>query len=987
MKRKTILFRGLAGISAFLLMVTATGTNLLFTYSGVINNALNVQTTRIITTGDSEPQIVYDNPYGTDISNKQSALKVETAVASENIAQAEEGTVLLKNDNQALPLGEGTRVTVFGNGAFHSVGTADATAFEAIPAVSFTDSLKTALGADNVNLDLESVYAGLGTTDNTSVAEAGIADVKAKESSWSSDYNDAAIVMLSRVGSESNESAMYTEDGRHYLGLSANEEDLFTYLADEKANGVFQKIIVLINADQMMELDWLEQYGVDACMIVGLPGAVGFTGVANVLTGKVSPSGHLVDTYAANSLSAPANTYAGENTQKFTNSSWLNTTATDNTNDGDNIDWYAIYAEGIYVGYKYYETRYEDTVMSTGNASSTAGSSTGNAWNYADEVCYPFGYGLSYTEFTQELESVNYDEVSDSYQVTVKVTNSGEIAGKSVVEIYAQTPYGDYERENLLEKPSVQLVGFEKTGNINPGESTEITVDVKRYFLASYDEYGAEGYVLSAGDYYLALGDNAHDALNNILTAKGYTTTDGMTADGDAAKTWQWNQAELDTDSYRMSRVDNSVEVTNQFDFTDLNYYDVDFTYLSRNDWEGTYPLEALKVEANEKMVEALNTAWYETPENAPNVSDFTQGEENGLTFADMTNVAWEDEETWNQFLNQLTVEEMAGLMLDNEGTQGIDHVGMPFAGRNDDGNGIGSALTAVGGNGMSWVSEVMTSRTWNKDRFEARGENLAIEATYCGLTELWYGGGNIHRTAVAGRNNQYYSEDGNFGYFVGAYEAKGMQNQGVSYCIKHLALNDQESHREGLNTFCREQALRENYLRAFEGAITEGGANGVMTAFSRLGCRQSATSPELLTNVLKGEWGFKGHVTTDGYSSSSLYKTHYLEELVAGVDYSCLDSTDHAAAVIEAVNAGDGYILQCLRLAAKHNIYAISRTVAENGLSSDSRVVTVVPAWETALLVITLALVLLLTASIVMMVVGVFKDGKKEETNAAAKN
>lgn len=986
MKKKTVLFRGIAGLSAFLLMVTVTGTNLLFTYSGVINNAMNVQTTRIITTDDDEVQVIYDNPYGTDVTNKQSALKVETAVASENIAQAEEGTVLLRNENAALPLAEGTRITVFGNGSFHTEGTASATAFEAIPAVSFTDSLKTALGADNVNLELESVYASLGTTSNTAVEEAPIADVTAKESSWAGDYNDAAVVMLSRVGSESNESAMFTEEGRRYLGLSSNEEDLLAYLAEEKAGGIFDRIIVLINADQMMELDWLEQYDVDACMIVGLPGAVGFTGVANVLTGKVSPSGHLVDTYAANSLSAPANTYAGENTQKFTNSTWLNTAATDNTNDGDNIDWYVVYAEGIYVGYKYYETRYEDVVMGSGNAAGTAGSSTGNAWNYADEVCYPFGHGLSYTEFTQELTGVEYDEASDTYRVNVKVTNSGSVAGKSVVEVYAQTPYGDYEKENLVEKASVQLVGFEKTKNLAPGESTDLTVAVDRYFLTSYDENGAEGYILSAGDYYLAIGDDAHDALNNILAAKGYSAAEGMTADGDAAKTYQWNQAELDTDSYRMSNVDDSVEVTNQFDFADLDFYDVDFTYLSRNDWEGTYPTDALAIEANEKIVEALNTDWYVMPADAPAVSDFTQGADNGLSFAEMVNVAWEDEETWNSFLDQLTVEEMANLMLDSEGTQGIDHVGMPFAGRNDDGNGIGSALTAVGSNGMSWVSEVMTSRTWNKERFEARGENLAIEAAYCGLTELWYGGGNIHRTPVAGRNNQYYSEDANFGYFVGAYEAKGMQEQGIIYCIKHFVLNDQETHREGLNTFCREQALRETYLRSFEGAITEGGANGVMTAFSRLGSRQCATSPELLTNVLKGEWGFKGHVTTDGYSASSLYKTHYLEELFSGLDYSCLDSTDHAAAVIAAINAGDGYILQCLRLAAKHNIYAISRTVAENGLNSDSRVVTVVPAWEIALLAVTLVLIILLVVSVVMMLADLLTGGKKEETNATAK-
>lgn len=985
MKRKTVIFRGIAGLSAFLLMITVTATNLLFTYAGVINNALNVQTSRIVQTGESEPQIIYENPYGTDITNKQSALKVETAVASENIAQAEEGCVLLKNENQALPLLPESKITVFGNGSFHTQGTTNTTAFEAIPAVTYTDSLKMALGEENVNLELEAVYSSLGSTSNTEISEAAIADVKAKEGSWAGGYNDAALVMLSRVGSESNDSAMVTAEGRHYLGLSKNEEDLMAYLAQEKADGVFKHIIVLINADQMMELDWLEDYNVDACMVVGLPGAVGFTGVANVLTGKTVPSGHLVDTYAADSLSAPANIYAGDNTQKFANSEWLNANATDNTNEGDNIDWYVIYAEGIYVGYKYYETRYEDSVMKTGNADSAKGSSTQSAWNYQNEVCYPFGYGLSYTSFEKKLLGVDYDEINNQYLVNVEISNTGDYAGKAVVQVYAQTPYGDYEKENLVEKSAVSLVGFEKTDVIAPGENVELEVPVDGYFLASYDAKGAEGYILSAGDYFLSVGENAHDALNNILSAKGYGMADGMSAEGDSSMTYQWNQAELDRDKYRISNVNDEVEVTNAFPYADLNYYDIDFTYLSRSDWDATWP-EQMELEANEKIKDALNTDWYTIPEDAPSASDFRQGAENGITFADMANVEWEDEETWNAFIDQLTVEEMAGLMLDAEGTQGIDHIGMPFAGRNDDGNGIGSALTAVGGSGMGWVSEVMTSRTWNKERFSSRGENLAYEAAYCGLTELWYGGGNIHRTAVAGRNNQYYSEDANLGYFVGAGEAKAMQENGIIYCIKHFALNDQETHREGLNTFCNEQALRETYLRAFEGAIVQGGAQGVMTAFSRLGSRQSATCPELLNGVLKNEWGFKGHVTTDGYSSSSAYKTHYLEELASGLDYSCLDSTDHAAAVIAAVNGGDGYALELLRKAAKHNLYSISRTVAENGLSSDSRVITVVPLWQSGILVWTLVLIFVFGISLILMFTGLFAGEKKEEANEIEK-
>ena len=226
----------------------------------------------------------------------------------------------------------------------------------------------------------------------------------------------------------------------------------------------------------------------------------------------------------------------------------------------------------------------------------------------------------------------------------------------------------------------------------------------------------------------------------------------------------------------------------------------------------------------------------------------------------------------------------------------------------------------------------------------------MALEATYCNLTEIWYGGGNIHRLPIAGRNWQYYSEDGNFGYIVGAYEAKAMQDMGVNYCVKHFFLNDQEAHREGVSTFANEQSIREIYLRAFEGAFCEGGALGVMTSFNRIGTRFASTNYNLLHNVLKGEWGFKGHVTTDAYTADS-FKSHFMEELMAGVDYLCCDSTHYVEAIRTAINEGDGQAMEALRLAAKHNIYAISRTIAQNGLSKNSVVVTIVPWWETALL------------------------------------
>lgn len=783
-------------------------------------------------------------------------------------------------------------------------------------------------------------------------------------------------VVLTRVGGEDKDVAMYSADGRHMLGLSAEEEALMDYLRSQKAAGVFGRIVVVLNTDFQMELGWLDEYDVDACVLAGVTGATGFEGVANVLAGNVNPSGRLVDTYAANSLSAPAVTYAGDNTRMWGNADEVNANSTDVSNNGAHIDHYVIYAEGIYVGYKYYETRYEDAVMGAGGADSSVGSSFGGAWDYSSEMVYPFGYGLSYTTFAQELQSVNYDIVNGCYEVEVKVTNTGSVPGKSVVQVYAQTPYGDYEKQNLVEKSAIQLVGFGKTDELAPGASELVTIAVDHYMLASYDAHGAKGYILSAGDYYLSVGDDAHDALNNILAAKGYTTADGMTAPGSADKTYRWNQAVVDTQSYRLSAYTGE-EITNRFDFGDLSYYGIDFTYMTRSDWAGTFPAEAVVLNATEEMIRDLNSGWYQTPEDAPAVDSFTQGAENGLSFIDMRLVDFDDDETWNAFLDQLTVSEMLSLVSDSKSVGGIDRIGLPAQVRDDDNLSAGT-IAATGNASLSWVSEVVTSRTWNPELFTSRGRYLALESAFCGLNEIWYGGGNIHRTPFGGRASQYYSEDGSFGYLVGKHEAEAMQANGINYAVKHFVMNDQETCRESLATFASEQTIREEYLRSFEGSLAAGGALSVMTAFNRIGVTYVATCVELLTDVLRGEWGYKGHITTDAFNTSSLYKTHYLEMCSAGITFYCLDPGYNAAAIEAAINAGDGNMLRVLRGMTKYNIYAAAHSVSVNGLNSNSIVVTVVPWWETAMLAATAVFALGFVVCLVGCVIGVCTDGRR---------
>ena len=959
MKKSTAVFRGLSATMALLMTISVTATNLTFQYDSIINNALGITTTSVSSDGSSEGTIYFENEYGYD---DNALVEVNAAAAGVNVEIAEEGVVLLKNDNDALPLSDtDTRLTIFGNAAVNSSLYSSNTA-SYMSYVSLVSALEDEFGADNVNSTLcTEVYSQMSSSGISEVSEAELSAITAYEDTWQDDYNDVAIVVFGRTASEGNDLYMYSasdtyEDGsaRRMLDLSTNEQALLEYVVGQKEAGVFGSIVVIITSEQQMELDFLYEYDIDAALMAGELGTFGCTGLAEILSGEVNPSGHTVDTYAANSLSAPATTYAGqENTMKWGNSDEINeANPLVNDNDGANIDYYLIYAEGIYVGYKYYETRYEDVILGNGGADSEVGSSDGESWDYAEEMVYTLGYGLSYTTFEQTIDSVEFDEENRVYNVTVTVTNTGDVAGKDVVEVYAQTPYGDYEKENLVEKASVSLAAYEKTDTIEPGESETLTVEVEEYFLASYDSNGYGTYILSEGDYYLAIGDDAHDALNNILAAKGYSSADGMVdalgnaVDGDASKTYSWTQDEIDAETYSTSVYNSEVEVTNLFDDADINYYDgYDFTYLTRQDWEGTYPEEAVQYDATDEIISDLSNYDYETPEDAPSVDDFTQGVDNGLTLVDMMDVDLDDE-LWDTFVDQLTVEQMANLWTEGASVQAVAELDIPGTAHTDDDTNPGGQFT--------WVSHPTTTRTWNKDLHTDRGTYEGLIAQLNGIDEIWYGAGNLHRTPFAGRDRQYFSEDATLSYYAGYYEAQACQATGVVCCVKHFATNDQETYRTGVSTFATEQALREIYFRAFEGAFA-GGALGTMTALNRIGTRLAKNSYALLTELLRGEWDYQGHVTSDGYVTLGYFQ-NTLEELVAGMDYSCIDSSGaNAENLIEAVEDGDGYVLQLLRETAKRNLYVMARTASMNGLGDGASVVTIVPAWEVALMAVNL--------------------------------
>lgn len=1008
MKKQTkkTLWRGLTSTSAVLMVVSLFGTQCAITYTGTLNSYLGTTTSRIVSTGDTsaEDTNYYTSEFG-DYS-AENLQKLIQATYDESVLEQEEGSVLLRNNNSALPLSSNSHVTLFGhavvqpvyapggaNSGAASTGTYVIDLYQALKDVGFSinDTLYDAYknsSTSRVASNNLTIAGGPNSTGDFNAAPVLGEEAKSfytaqLQQSWENDYNDVAIVMLAREGGEDCEMMMEDPDGISALALHQDEKDMLAMIRD---SGKFSKIVVLLNSAYPMELGWMDEYNVDACLWIGDPGQRGFEGVANLLTGKANPSGHLTDTYAANSLSSPAAYTQSQNVAEWSNvDEVLNSGIV--TDSPLNVSYTAAQEEGIYVGYKYYETRYEDSILNPASgASGTAGSSFGGGWNYAAEVTYPFGYGLSYTTFEQTLNSVSYDADQDMFTATVTVKNTGSVSGKSVVQLYVQTPYGDYEKQNAVEKSAVQVIGYGKTDELKPGQSEQVTVTMDRYMMASYDYTNAKGYILSAGDYYLALGDNAHDALNNILAAKGASgmvDQDGNTVEGNAAKTYHWSYDTLDTESYRYSVTGE--EVTNQFDDCDANYWqEGSVTYLTRQDWNGTFPTEAPAITCTEEMMQILQGELYTKPEDSLSVSDITQGQNNGLTFVSMKDVSFDDTETWDKYLDQMTVEELASQISDMFGTPEVSSVAKPAFSEGD-------GTASVGANTFPeeygdtrdvclYPCSVVAACMWNSDRLTRRGELMAEEALYCKLPLFWAGGGNLHRTPFGGRNGEYFSEDAVLTNLYTTTELTAVQSRGVTPGIKHVAGNDQELHREGLAVFFNEQAFREQTLRAFEGALSNENTMALMQSFNRLGLVWASSSKALCTQVLRKEWGFNGQQETDGVAGGA-YKSHFATSLSAGTTTYCIDPTGSAAsAIVEEIRGNDdGNMLLNLCDAVKRYHYMLSHTNLINGLSMNATVESIMPWWQIALYAIDVVFVLLMVGGLFMM----FRAKRRSEEKA----
>lgn len=779
-----------------------------------------------------------------------------------NLKLAEEGFVLLKNENAALPMNKGARISVFSKNSVNlSYGGSGSGGFDTSNNKDLYESLNDAGFVTNPTLKsfYESSQSGPVRTANSSDLDNGdnqkIATAETPQSKYTdavknsyADYSDAALVVITRIGGEGFDLPRYQGDSEgavspdsHYLELDQNEIDLLTAVTD----GTFKRVVVVFNTPSSFEATFLKDSAyaafadkIDAAVWIGFTGSNGITALGEILNGDVNPSGRLVDTWAADFTQNPSFVNFGTGCLP------------DTTDKYDGGMYYSVdYEEGIYVGYRYYETR---------------GETDGEDW-YNANVVYPFGYGLSYTTFDWTVGDASASEIELGTTITVPVTvkNTGSAAGKDVVQLYASAPY----TLGGIEKAHKVLVGFAKTKLLQPGESETVTVSFDPYSAASYDyrdanSNGFSGYELEAGEYTLYVSRNAHESEKAIAL--------NLAAD-----------VQIGTDPTTDSEVVN--RYTDSEDFLDSDWQ-LD-TMLSRADWEGTWPTPqtAQQHAGTDRLYEEIRSEEHNNPTDFDSEEYPWFGEEPTLTLRDLLPsaeaegyepVVSYDDERWEELMMGCDEEEMIALI--NNGayhTLAMEGVGLPATIHGDGPSGFTCFMSKEQVNGTcQYVSEPVMASTWNIDLMTELGEAIGEEgtigdkATGQPYSSIYAPGVNIHRSPFGGRCSEYFSEDPFISGMMGAAEVQGIQSRGVLPTVKHFVANEQETHRSigGDLSWVSEQALREIYLKPFEYTVKLGETRGIMTSFNRIGTRWTGGDYRLLTEILRNEWGFNGLVICD---------------------------------------------------------------------------------------------------------------------------
>ena len=893
-----------------------------------------------------------------------------------NLKLAEEGFVLLKNENAALPMNKGARISVFSKNSVNlSYGGSGSGGFDTSNNKNLYESLNDAGFVTNPTLKnfYESSQSGPVRTANSSDLDNGdnqkIATAETPQNKYTdavrnsyADYSDAALVVITRIGGEGFDLPRYQGDSEgavspdsHYLELDQNEIDLLTAVTD----GTFKRVVVVFNTPSSFEATFLKDSAyaafadkIDAAVWIGFTGSNGITALGEILNGDVNPSGRLVDTWAADFTKNPSFVNFGTGCLP------------DTTDKYDGGMYYSVdYEEGIYVGYRYYETR---------------GETDGENW-YNANVVYPFGYGLSYTTFDWTVGDASASEIELGTTITVPVTvkNTGSVAGKDVVQLYASAPY----TLGGIEKAHKVLVGFAKTKILQPDESETVTVSFDPYSAASYDyrdanSNGFSGYELEAGEYTLYVSRNAHESEKAIalkLAADVQIATDPT------------------TDS----------EVVNRYTDSE-NFLDSDWqldTMLSRADWEGTWPTPqtAQQHAGTDRLYEEIRSEEHNNPTDFDSEEYPWFGEEPTLTLRDLLPsaeaegyepVVSYDDERWEELMMGCDEEEMIALI--NNGayhTLAMESVGLPATIHGDGPSGFTCFMSKEQVNGTcQYVSEPVMASTWNINLMNELGEAIGEEgtigdkATGQPYSSIYAPGVNIHRSPFGGRCSEYFSEDPFISGMMGAAEVQGIQSRGVLPTVKHFVANEQETHRSigGDLSWLSEQALREIYLKPFEYTVKLGETRGIMTSFNRIGTRWTGGDYRLLTEILRNEWGFNGLVICD-FNTIPQYMIPRMMFYAGGsIDLATQQSamwTD-----CDTSDAGDAIVLM---RAVKDVMYALVNSNAMNAEVIGYNP----PIWQEYLHWINIGAFTLVGVWLVLAIVRTVRCNKRQKAKFAAAN
>lgn len=1050
-KKHVPVFRGLAATTFSLAVLATMGYGIADTWRSTVDAALG--TTSYEISANSEPRYKSDYTKADDLMKELKEISVQEGI---------DGTAILKNDKNALPLASKAKINLWGSGSYNLYrGMNQAKNSDAVDLVG-------ALKAAGFTLDptLEAIYTEINEEQvvessgwggpridpkypNQSAPAYDVYSIRevnpskftqegfgTAASGWASSLTgDVNIVTFTRPGGEGNTykpGATTDSDGnpldQNPLAFSPDE---LAVIDAAKATG--KPVIVLLNTSCQFELGPIVKGGeheVDAIAYIGLPNDYQCTGIVKVLAGEENATGALADTYATYSTSSPSMMNFGGD--MYSDYETVATTAgqdprwnIDIANEGAgsfggsvtyNGGMYYVEAEGIYTGYNYYETRYYDSIANPGyNAASDAGlyASTGT-WNYDDEVCYTFGYGQSYLDYTEELRSIDVQLDPAGYiTAVVRVTNTSDKAGRFRTELYVNAPYTEYDRENLVEKSAIQFLNSAKTKVIQPGAFEDVTIRVPSKYLASYDANGYGTYILDGGEYVFALGNGAHEAVNNVLAHQGHDV------EGEESEVKTWSGIRSGTVDYTtFSRTASGGQVTNKLEKTDINYYLSDedqITYLSRQDWKGTYPVDFNKINdgkgftladspKKDEWIKELRNEQYTVKTDEP--VENMDGVDNGWTWENMPGDAINDinHPFWDEYVEQIPAEEALGAIA-HGGSQADELTGAenPIVKQYDGPAGFNNQTLSTN-NGDPETdpyyvdpeseagkfkdnihSQTLSGSSFNPALAYRWGRALGNFGLWASVYNVWAAGLNVHRNPYNGRNIEYLSEDAMLTNIWGSEFIRATREMGILVGPKHLGFNDQEYNRAGVSAYMTEQKARQTDLRAFEGSIAEGGALGYMCAFNRMGATNVSHYAELHRDLIRGEWGFKGLITTDMMNNAYYFNPESCAMATITMMADFAGNNSHLNMGADGKDAtwtylspeaieNDQTLVDASRDAMKYQLYAFANTAIKN-IST----VRVTPFWETALIALIAVTFTLAAASTVALALSYVLDKKEQ--------